>query len=189
MLRSGIVRTPVALYAVALAVRAVLIWLYPDPAYPDSYYYVDVGRAIAAGAGLNVDFVWIFAEVGNRIPDPAVLPVPSNAHWLPLASFLPAPFIAVLGPTAPASRAGWGWWGRPIGCPGGGRGAAAAPGATSTTDRRSRGWPGRWRSAASCSSWARGGCASSQPSARSRRPRRAARRCGSGRAPNGTRSP
>src|SRR3972149_3922948 len=103
MLRSGIVRTPVALYAVALAVRAVLIWLYPDPAYPDSYYYVDVGRAIAAGAGLNVDFVWIFAEVGNRIPAPAVLPVPSNAHWLPLASFVQVPFIAVLGPTALAS--------------------------------------------------------------------------------------
>ena len=33
----------------------------------------------------------------------AVLPIPSNAHWLPLASFLQAPFIAVLGPTAIAS--------------------------------------------------------------------------------------
>ena len=96
-------RTPVALYLLALGVRALLVWLYPDPAYPDSYYYVDVARAIAAGHGLNVDFVWIFAEVGNRIPDPAVLPVASNAHWLPLASFLQAPFITVLGPTALAS--------------------------------------------------------------------------------------
>ena len=103
MLRSGVVRTPVALYALALAVRAVLVAMYPDPAYPDSYYYVDVARSIAAGNGLNVDFIWIFAEVGNRLPNPAVLPVPSNAHWLPLASFLQAPFVSILGPTALAN--------------------------------------------------------------------------------------
>jgi Dolichyl-phosphate-mannose-protein mannosyltransferase len=52
---------------------------------------------------LNVDFIWIFAEVGNHIPNPAVLPIPSNAHWLPLDSFLQAPFITILGPTALAS--------------------------------------------------------------------------------------
>jgi hypothetical protein len=97
------VRTPIALYALALAVRAVLVALFPDPAYPDSFYYVDVARAIAAGNGLNVDFVWVFGEVGNRLPDPAVLPIPSNAHWLPLASFIQAPFVSILGPTAVAS--------------------------------------------------------------------------------------
>src|SRR6185295_15860904 len=61
LLESGVVRTPLLLFALALAVRAVLVALFPDPAYPDSYYYVDVARAIAAGKGLNVDFVWIFA--------------------------------------------------------------------------------------------------------------------------------
>ena len=96
-------RTPLLLFALALAVRAVLVALFPDPAYPDSYYYVDVARSIAAGNGLNVDFVWIFAEVGNRLPNPAVLPIPSNAHWLPLASFLQAPFVSILGPTAVAN--------------------------------------------------------------------------------------
>lgn len=96
-------RTPVALYLLALVVRAVLVALYPDPAYPDSYYYVDVAQAIAAGNGLNVDFIWIFAEVGARIPDVPTLPIPSNAHWLPLASLLQAPFITILGPTALAS--------------------------------------------------------------------------------------
>src|SRR5215207_7886724 len=100
MIGSPTVRTPLLLYALAVAARAILVALYPDPAYPDSYYYVDVARAIAAGNGLNVDFVWIFAEVGNRLPDPAVLPIPSNAHWLPLASFVQAPFVALLGPTA-----------------------------------------------------------------------------------------
>lgn len=103
LVESGLVRTAAGLYVLALAVRAVLVALFPDPAYPDSFYYVDVAQAIAAGHGLNVDFVWIFAEVGNRLPNPAVLPIPSNAHWLPLASFLQAPFVSILGPTAFAS--------------------------------------------------------------------------------------
>jgi hypothetical protein len=97
------VRIPIALYLLALVVRVVLVGIFPDPAYPDSYYYVDVARALAAGHGLNIDFVWIFAEVGNRIPASPQLPIPGNAHWLPLASFLQAPFITVLGPTPLAS--------------------------------------------------------------------------------------
>ena len=97
------VRTAGALYLLALAVRALLIATFPDAAYPDSAYYVDVGREIAAGHGLMVPFIWIFAEVGNAIPANPTLPIPSNAHWLPLASFLQAPFIALLGPTPLAS--------------------------------------------------------------------------------------
>jgi hypothetical protein len=97
------VRTPLLLYGLAFVVRLALIGLYPDAAYPDSYYYVDVARSLAAGHGLTVPFVWIFAEVGNRIPDVPVLPIPSNAHWLPLASIIQAPFLMVLGPTGFAS--------------------------------------------------------------------------------------
>ncbi|MEP7216813.1 MAG: glycosyltransferase family 39 protein, partial [Anaerolineaceae bacterium] len=96
-------RTPVSLFLLALLARLVLIAVFPDPAYPDSSYYVEVARAIAGGHGLNVDFIWIFAEVGNRIPDVPTLPIPSNAHWLPLASLVQVPFIALLGPTAFAS--------------------------------------------------------------------------------------
>jgi dolichyl-phosphate-mannose-protein mannosyltransferase len=97
------VRIPILLYLLALVVRVGLVIVYPDPAYPDSYYYVDVARALAAGHGLNLDFIWIFAEVGNHIPASPSLPIPGNAHWLPLASFIQAPFIAVLGPTPWAS--------------------------------------------------------------------------------------
>jgi hypothetical protein len=97
------VRTPLLLYGLAIVVRLALIGLYPDAAYADSYYYVDVARSLAAGHGFTVPFIWIFAEVGNRIPDVPVLPIPSNAHWLPLASIVQAPFIAVLGPTGFAS--------------------------------------------------------------------------------------
>lgn len=96
-------RTAIGLYVLALAVRAALVATFPDPAYPDSFYYVEVARSVAAGNGLNVDFIWIFAEVGARIPAAPTLPIPSNAHWLPLASLLQAPFIALLGPTAVAS--------------------------------------------------------------------------------------
>lgn len=96
-------RIPLLLFAFAFVVRLILALTFPDPAYPDSYYYVDVARALAAGHGFNVDFIWIFGEVGGRIPDVPVLPVPSNAHWLPLSSLIQAAFILVLGPTAFAS--------------------------------------------------------------------------------------
>jgi 4-amino-4-deoxy-L-arabinose transferase-like glycosyltransferase len=97
------VRIPLLLYGLALAVRLVLIWHFPDPAYPDSFYYVDVARALYAGQGFNIDVIWIFPEVGGSIPALPTLPIPSNAHWMPLASLVQLPFMAVLGPTAWAS--------------------------------------------------------------------------------------
>src|SRR5688572_5246278 len=87
------VRTPLALYALALIGRLILIALHPDPAYPDSYYYADVARSLATGQGFTIDFVWIFAEVGGTIPASPVLPIPSNAHWMPLASLVQVPFL------------------------------------------------------------------------------------------------
>ena len=94
---------PLALYAVAVAVRLLLVAGFADPAYPDSSYYVDVARSLAAGQGFTVDFVWIFPEVGGGIPADPTLPIPSNAHWMPLASIVQVPFIWVLGETAVAS--------------------------------------------------------------------------------------
>jgi hypothetical protein len=97
------VRIPIALFLVALAARLLLILHFPAPAYPDSYYYVDVARSLAAGHGFNVDFIWIFAEVGGKLPAVPVLPIASNAHWMPLASIVQVPFIWLLGPTPFAS--------------------------------------------------------------------------------------
>ncbi len=96
-------RIPVALYLLALVGRLVLIALHPDPAYPDSYYYADVARSLATGHGFSVDFVWIFAEVGGRIPAIPTLPIPSNAHWMPLASLVQVPFLVVFGGSATAA--------------------------------------------------------------------------------------
>lgn len=97
------VRTPVALYLVALAVRLVALAGFPDPAYPDSFYYTEVARSLTAGHGFSVDFIWIFAEVGGKVPVDPVLPIPSNAHWMPLASIVQVPFVWLLGPTALAA--------------------------------------------------------------------------------------
>jgi hypothetical protein len=97
------VRIPLLLYGLALVVRLVLIGHFPDPAYPDSFYYVDVARALAHGQGFNVDFIWIFPEVGGVLPADPVLPIPSNAHWMPLASVVQVPFLWALGDVAWAS--------------------------------------------------------------------------------------
>ena len=90
-------RIPLLLYGLALAVRLVLIAHFPHPAYPDSAYYVDVANNLHAGLGFNVDFIWIFPEVGGGIPPDPTLPIPSNAHWMPLASIVQVPFIAIFG--------------------------------------------------------------------------------------------
>jgi 4-amino-4-deoxy-L-arabinose transferase-like glycosyltransferase len=98
------VRTPVLLFLLALLVRLVVGAGFPDPAYPDSAYYVDVARQLAAGHGFSVDFVWIFPEVGGTLPANPVLPIPSNAHWMPLASIVMVPFMWALGPTTFAAN-------------------------------------------------------------------------------------
>ena len=96
-------RISIALFALALAVRAVVFGLHPDAAYPDSYYYVDVARALHAGQGFNIDFIWSFVDVGGRIPANPILPIPSNAHWMPLAAIIQLPTMWLLGTTPLAS--------------------------------------------------------------------------------------
>ena len=94
---------PILLFVVALMARALTASLFPDPAYPDAYYYANLARAIAGGEGFQVDFIWNFVEVGGRLPEAGSLPIPSNAHWMPLAALVQVPFIWTLGPTAAAA--------------------------------------------------------------------------------------
>jgi hypothetical protein len=96
-------RIVLGLFALALGVRVLLILLYPDPAYVDSYYYVSVARSLAAGHGFSINYIWTFVDVGGHLPADPVLPIPSNAHWMPLASIVQVPFIVVLGASAFAS--------------------------------------------------------------------------------------
>jgi len=94
---------PVLLFVIALAVRVAVALLFVDPAYPDALYYANLGRELAAGGGFSVDYIWNFVEVGGRLPEEGVLPIPSNAHWMPLAAVVQVPFIWALGPTPVAS--------------------------------------------------------------------------------------
>lgn len=103
MLRCTGMVIPVALFLLALAARALSAALFPDPAYPDSFYYVAVARELAAGNGFQVPYVWGFVDVGGGLPDTGVLPIPSNAHWMPLAALVQVPFIWLLGATPFAS--------------------------------------------------------------------------------------
>lgn len=91
------------LFATAFAARAVAGALFIEPAYPDSFYYVNVAHQLAAGRGFQVDFIWNFVDVGGSLPAQPVLPIPSNAHWMPLAALVQVPFIWLLGATPLAS--------------------------------------------------------------------------------------
>ncbi len=94
---------PILLFVVALVVRVAVGALFTEPAYPDALYYANLGRELAAGGGFSVDYIWNFVEVGGTLPAVGELPIPSNAHWMPLAALIQVPFIWLLGPTATAS--------------------------------------------------------------------------------------
>jgi 4-amino-4-deoxy-L-arabinose transferase-like glycosyltransferase len=90
-------RDLVVLGVVALVVRAVAVAVVPWPPYTDPAYYSLVAQRLAEGHGFSVPVLWSFLEVGSRLPDPAILPVPSNAHWMPLTSILASGSMAVFG--------------------------------------------------------------------------------------------
>src|SRR5688572_5986693 len=92
--------TLLVLFATAFVVRAVVGTLFAGPAYPDSYYYVNLAQQLAAGHGFSIDYIWNFVEVGGQIPTDATLPIPANAHWMPLAAIVQVPFIWMFGPTS-----------------------------------------------------------------------------------------
>jgi hypothetical protein len=99
---------PLLLFLAAFAVRVVAAIGYGDPAYPDSFYYANLGRELVGGHGLQIDYIWNFVDVGGRIPSDPSLPIPSNAHWMPLAAFIQVPFLLMFGPTTIGH--GLGFW-------------------------------------------------------------------------------
>ena len=94
---------PDAQFLLALPPTVLGAALFPDPAYPDSFYYVAVARELAAGHGFQVQYVWNFVDLAGSLPEAGVLPIPSNGHWMPLAALVQVPFIWVLGATPLAS--------------------------------------------------------------------------------------
>ena len=92
-------RDLIVLFVVALIARAVAVAIVPWPPFTDPAYYSLVAQRLAEGHGFTTPVLWSFIEVGSVIPDPAVLPVPSNAHWMPLTSIVAAASMAVFGST------------------------------------------------------------------------------------------
>jgi 4-amino-4-deoxy-L-arabinose transferase-like glycosyltransferase len=97
-------RDLVVLSVVALVTR-VLVALVTDAApWTDSAYYLVSGRQIATGEGLTVPFVWSVLENGGRMQADPVIPIPSHAHWMPLAAFVAAAGMAIGGSSELAAR-------------------------------------------------------------------------------------
>lgn len=97
MLRCTVPMILLVLFAIACLVRAATGAAFAGPAYPDSYYYVNVARELATGHGLTVDYIWNFVDVGGFLPAQPSLPIPSNAHWMPLAAIVQVPFVWLIG--------------------------------------------------------------------------------------------
>jgi 4-amino-4-deoxy-L-arabinose transferase-like glycosyltransferase len=93
------VRDLLVLFGVALVARIVAVALVPWPPFTDPAYYSMIAQRLADGHGFTTPVMWSFIEVGSVVPDPAVLPIPSNAHWMPLTSIVSAASMAVFGPT------------------------------------------------------------------------------------------
>lgn len=88
-----------ALFVIALACRAVAVAIVSWPPFTDPSYYSLIAQQLAEGHGFSTPVLWSFIEVGSRIPDPAVLPVASNAHWMPLTSVVAAASMWLFGST------------------------------------------------------------------------------------------
>ena len=96
-------RVPIVLFLVAFVARVLLVLPFFAPGYPDSVYYLAVARELAAGHGFTIPYIWAFVDTGGHLPAVGTLPIPSNEHWMPLASIVQLPFIWLLGPTYLAS--------------------------------------------------------------------------------------
>jgi hypothetical protein len=67
-----------------LVVAGAVAAFEPAPGYMDADYYAAVGARLASGQGFSEPYLW------NYLDNPAGLPHPSNAYWMPLASLLVA---------------------------------------------------------------------------------------------------
>ena len=83
---------PGMLYLVALAIRLSTLWIVPYTLNEGSAYYVTVARNIATGRGPVIDALWSYGT------PPLTLPRSAFELWQPLASYLAAAPMALLGP-------------------------------------------------------------------------------------------
>ena len=85
-------------WAAAALVLALAGLAFQAPGFMDAYYYFHVAANLAAGRGLTEDVIW------NYLAPPAAVTHPSNLYWMPLASAITAPFLALFGETFRAAQ-------------------------------------------------------------------------------------
>jgi hypothetical protein len=74
-----------------LCVAALVAVFQGVPGYMDADYYFAGGLQLAAGRGFSEPYLW------NYLDDPAGLPHPSHAYWMPLTSLLAAAGMRLAG--------------------------------------------------------------------------------------------
>ena len=90
------------LAVLGLSVVTLVAAFQSAPGYMDADYYYAGGLQMATGHGFTEPYLW------NYLDDPAGLPHPSNAYWMPLASLLAAAGAALFGPGSwSAARVGF----------------------------------------------------------------------------------
>ena len=72
------------LFILGLTVAVAVAAFQPAPGYMDAAYYYVGGLQLAGGEGFSEQILW------NYLDDPAGLPHPSHAYWMPLASLVAA---------------------------------------------------------------------------------------------------
>lgn len=82
--RAGMVLPLAALFTLGLGAFTLAALPQTTPGYMDAEYYLAGGMRLAQGYGFSEPFLW------NYLDDPAGLPHPSHAYWMPLASLLAA---------------------------------------------------------------------------------------------------
>jgi hypothetical protein len=87
-----------AVFAVALVVRAVAASVVVFPQPEDTAYYVAVARNLLEGQGLTSNAIWSYGT------PPLSFPRPAFEVWLPLPSILAAIPMAIFGPTFEAAK-------------------------------------------------------------------------------------
>lgn len=89
---------PLGLFGLALLVRLWAAGEVPFPANEGSASYVGVSRNLVEGRGLVSEAIWSYAT------PPLILPKPAFEIWMPMASFLAALPMVVLGTSFAAAQ-------------------------------------------------------------------------------------
>lgn len=106
--RVAVWAAPLVLYLIALGVRLVVTAWVSFPPTEGSLYYLDAARNLVTGHGLVTNVQWSYATPPLGVPRPAF------DLWLPLASFIEALPMLVLGATHQAGQLGMALFGATI---------------------------------------------------------------------------